>query len=86
MLTVETVPNVASLVDAINNPISVILHSCCEYDNLEIVAQLRQEFGTIWPYHIEEIILTFFKLLLHLIFNFIVFLRVDKMYQSLIQI
>jgi hypothetical protein len=54
------VADIFSVVDSINDPVSVVLHSCCEYNNFVEVGELRKKSIAIWSDHVKEIILTFF--------------------------
>lgn len=84
MLPVEAVPHGPSVVYAIDDPVSVVLHRGSEYHDLVVLAELCQKLVAVWSDHVEEVIFAVFKLL-QVIVRILV-LWAHKVYQSLVEV
>ena len=63
MLAVEPVPDVSTMVDAIDDPVRVVLHGRCEDDDLVVLTELSEEFVAVRSHHIEEVVLAVLKVI-----------------------
>lgn len=75
-----------ALVNAIYDPVSVVLHSCCENDNFVEFTQLGQKLVAKWSDHVKEVILTILKFLEVILIILNIILSAYKMNERLIQV
>ena len=86
MLTIEAMADGAALVDAVYDPVGVVLHRCGKNDYFIEFTQFCKKLVAVWPDHIEEVILAIFKLLKVILIILHIILRTYKVNQRLIQV
>ena len=88
MLAVEPVPNVSTMVDAIDNPVRVVLHGRREDDDLVVLTELSKKFVAVRSHHIEKVVLAVLKIIEQVLCLAIrVFIVcVHEMYQCLVKV
>lgn len=76
----------ATLIDAVYDPVGVVLHSSRKNDNLKELAQFGQELIAVWPDHIKEIVFSILKLPQVILVVLQIVLRADKMNKCFVQV